>query len=497
MPLQPADLDRIDQVKYLAAENWEEYRVIMRILYLENEKMHYQLMRDDILELMHRVPGYADYDPDKLNAALSQLSRWQNLTQIQDPHIQYTIADFKNQRFQYMLTPESVEIERMTITLENLRTKTDSLSMNAFRRIRAALDRARQLDSMTSAEIVDWWNDLEEDFNRMNQSHQDYLREFYDPTSSRAVDPEEFVVYKRRLVQYLEDFIVNLQHSVDQIGSRLESFTPEETEHILDLVFRSSLETVRANPSQTQEREAELQTRQRDLWNALYRWFVGRDSNARQVMDVTNEVIRMVVQQAALLLQMQSSGTGNSAELRHMMELFAGCGSIDEAHRLSAMVFGSQGVRNVTANAVRVTDQTDSSAYDEPPMEFQLKPRTRVYRPRVDRTGFRDRSAEKAAEKKRVLAEARQLEADVKRFVRGGRLEFGKLEEPVPPRVREVFLSWISMACLNANRKGRTEYGQSFTLKRRSRGTCHMVCTDGVLTMPDFVLVFEEVKGNG
>ena len=71
-------------------------------------------------------------------------------------------------------------------------------------------------------------------------------------------------------------------------------------------------------------------------------WFTGKDSTARQVMDVTNEVIRRVVQNAAILVQMQNMGVSNKAELRHLMTLFAGAASIEDAYRLSALVFGAQ-----------------------------------------------------------------------------------------------------------------------------------------------------------
>ena len=71
-------------------------------------------------------------------------------------------------------------------------------------------------------------------------------------------------------------------------------------------------------------------------------WFTGKDSTARQVMDVTNEVIRRVVQNAAILIQMQNMGVSNKAELRHLMTPFAGAASIADAYRLSALVFGAQ-----------------------------------------------------------------------------------------------------------------------------------------------------------
>ena len=52
------------------------------------------------------------------------------------------------------------------------------------------------------------------------------------------------------------------------------------------------------------------------------------------------------MQNAALLVQMENMGVSNKAELRHLLTLFAGFQSVDEAHRLSALVFGVQQVRH-------------------------------------------------------------------------------------------------------------------------------------------------------
>ncbi|MEG2251594.1 MAG: DUF2397 family protein, partial [Clostridia bacterium] len=58
--------------------------------------------------------------------------------------------------------------------------------------------------------------------------------------------------------------------------------------------------------------------------------------------------------------------------------------------------------------------------------------------------------------------------------------------------VRTIFLSWVAMANASPDKRGRTEYGQVFTLHKSSAETCRLHCTDGDLTMPDYVLVFAQ-----
>ena len=122
MALQADLLESIPQTRYLSADSYVSYRAIMRTFYLEYQKMRYQLDKDALLPLLQQDPLFAGYTAEQLIPDLDQLVKWKNLTPIQDPHKAYTIADFKNRQFQYMMTEAALEVERMTITLENLYT---------------------------------------------------------------------------------------------------------------------------------------------------------------------------------------------------------------------------------------------------------------------------------------------------------------------------------------------------------------------------------------
>ncbi len=490
--LQADLLESIPETRYLSTDNYMVYRTIMRVFYLEHQKMHYQMDRDTVLVLMREQSMFAQYTPEQLILDLQQLVKWKNLTPIQDPRKPRTIAEFKNRQFQYMMSQTAIEIERMTITLENLSTRTSGLSASPFRRIREDLYKAEQLDGLPLREVNAWWQDLQEDFRRLSQNHQDFLREFYGPGMEMQMKSVDFIVYKQNLVRYLEDFIQDLQHSAAQIGAQLERFSQEQVAHILDLVQRSEREIPRPQSEQSPNWKTELETRCRGVWQSLSDWFTGSDPAARQVLNVTNEVIRRAVQNAALLVQMENMGVSNKAELRHLLTLFAGCRNMAESHCLSAMVFGAQQARHFSFDHIRESERVDLSPYDEPPMEYALQPRTRTYKPRLDRTGFPDKSAEKAVQRQKILEEERALRQEVMGYIRDGTLDLSALDTPVSPAVRTVFLSWIALANLSPDKRGQTQYGQSYTLKKRGNQTCKLNCTDGVLTMPNCVLIFEE-----
>ena len=85
----------------------------------------------------------------------------------------------------------------------------------------------------------------------------------------------------------------------------------------------------------------------------------------------------------------------------------------------------------------------------------------------MDRSGFADKSAEKAAQRQKILEEERALRQEVMGYIRDGKLDLAALDAPVSPAVRTVFMSWVALANLSPDKRGQTQYGQSYRLKKR------------------------------
>lgn len=211
-------LETIEETSYLSTINSPQYQKIMRIFYLEYEKMHFQLYKEDVLILLQAEPEFVSYTMEQLKLDLEVLVKWKNLTPLQDPGRVYTIADYKNKQYRYTMSEYAVEIERMTIRLENLFLESGNLSTNFFARLENSLKDAVSINGRSLKEINEWWNLLQEDFKRLNQNYQDYLRDFYSGKSDRLMKSVEFIVHKDRFIKYLNDFVQELQHKSKQIS---------------------------------------------------------------------------------------------------------------------------------------------------------------------------------------------------------------------------------------------------------------------------------------
>lgn len=173
------------------------------------------------------------------------------------------------------------------------------------------------------------------------------------------------------------------------------------------------------------------------------------------------------------------------------MELFLKCGDLEEAHRLSAHVFGIQNIQHFKTNEPREEDAINSSVYEEDPAAFLLKPHTRTYREKKDRRGFADKSLEKMMQRESYLRSARQQKEIEMRYIKNNRIIFSEIDEVISEATRNTFLQWITQANMNSQKTGRTEYGQEYRLIQK-KGNCVLKCEDGLLTMPAYILEFKQ-----
>lgn len=485
-------LEAIDETSYLSVPNASTYRKIMRCFYREYEKMNFQLYKEDIFELVKKDPLFDTYTMDQLVLDLNALVKWKNLTPIQDPGRVYTIADYKNKQYQYTMSEYAVEIERLTVRLENIFLESGNLSTNFFVRLEKSLDEASMMERASLKEVNEWWNLLQEDFKRLNQNYQDYLRDFYSGKTEQLMKSVEFIVHKDKFIQYLTDFVQEMQRHSRKIERILVQNIPVIEETVLEKVVQSELDIPHAQLEVHGNAEQSIRENVQGKWKSLKNWFVDTEKGeceCKKVLKITNDVIRSIIQNAALIVQIQNWGISRKDDYKKFLELFLKCENLEEAQKLSAHVFGVQKIEHFKTLEPREGDTINKSIYEELPAEFLLKPHTRNYREKKDKRGFSDKTMEKMIQREAYLKQVQGQKEIVMHYIKDHKIVFSEISERVTEDTRKVFLQWIAQANMNSQKKGRTEYGQEYRLMRE-KGTCVLKCEDGDLTMPSYILEF-------
>ena len=196
-------------------------------------------------------------------------------------------------------------------------------------------------------------------------------------------------------MEYLRNFIKGLQKNVGVIEETLRLLDPELLRDVLEKVNDYEMSIPRMDVEVSREM---IEERRRGGLRAseLVVSGEGRENEAGRLFDATNEIIRRITRYAAQLSEKNALGANRREEYRKVAEIFLRCKDMDEAHRMSAMVFGLERPFHLSAEADRETDSMNQSVYEEPAAELTLKTRVRTYREKSGRTSIRDTAQEKA-----------------------------------------------------------------------------------------------------
>lgn len=484
----------VHEAKYLDVENTDRYRSIARLFYLNYEKLKYWMYQEEVYEELIQDAYFAGYTMEQCQQDLETLARWGNLATIQDTRHVTSIEEFKNKKFRYQLTETTVEIERMVIRLENLFIEGASLEPTLLERIRLSLAKVDEMPQKDMEKIHSWWNDLNNDFIRLNQNYQDYMRELNSVKAEEMMKTREFLVFKDRLIEYLRTFVKSLQVNVTAIEQTLKKVHQETIQFILEQVTAHELSIPRID---VELDEQQIYEKMKGRWENIYKWFAGTngmDSESMKVFDTTNEVIRKITRYANRLSEQSNHGANRKEEYRKLATMFAKCRDVNEAHKLAAVVFGIEKPLHLKGDFARQTESINSGVYEEAPQEIMIQPRIRNYREKAKRQGIVDRTREKEEVRQAMIQRLEEERKLLKSYIKNNRLEFASLPE-IEPHVRDTFLTWLSKGLENKSRRAKTEEGQVFTIVLEEPGkTCVLNCTDGSFRMPAYTIIFENLQ---
>ena len=482
----------LTEVKYLNADNVSRYRCIMRIFFENYEKLRYWMYQEDVYAQMTAHSFFADYTPEQCQQDLAMLVEWKNLNTIQDTRKVSSIEEFKNKKFRYQMSEYSVEIERLVLRLENLFIEGASLEPTLLERIRINIARFPEMAGQDVNQVYTWWNDLNNDFVRLNQNYQDYIRDLNSVKAEEMMHTSQFLVFKDRLVEYLRSFIKGLQRNVGVIEEDLRTLSEDVKQAVFEKVIQYELLIPRMDVEVSREL---IEEKTRGRYQSIYDWFVssnGEENEAGKLFDATNEIIRRITRYAAQLSEKNALGANRREEYRKVAELFLACSDVQQAHRMSAMVFGMERPYHVAGDLVRETDSMNQGVYEEAPLEITLKPRVRTYREKSRRSAIRESATERQQTRARLIEQQREDQKRLLELEIDGKIDFSTLPV-IDAHVREILLKWISDAMEDPACTARTEDGRRFVLDMsQSKRRCVVHCEDGNFTMPQMSIIFQE-----
>lgn len=489
----------IKETSYLTAENVKRYRPILRFFYEEYEKINYMLYKEDVWNHLEGKTNFENYTLEMCENDLTALVNWGNLTALQDTNNVATVEEFKHRKFRYQLTEYAVEIERLVVKLENLHIEGASLEPKLIERIKEEIQNIEKTSLKNEADVLSLWENLNNDFKRLNQDYQDYIKTFYNVKLEEVAKSKQFIIYKNDLVRYLREFIKLLQDNSYAIEEKLKKLDEETENRFLEKVYLGQKKRVRIDKLDEEINEEDLKNRNKEKWENIKKWFIGtnlRVSEVEKINEKTTEIIRKITRIANQIAEAKGNVSSKKAEYKKICEMFAKTINIEEAHKLSSIVFGMFNTRHIKGNYVRETDSINSSLLEEKSNEYEVKPRIREYKEKQNKVVIIDKTKEKQEQIEKYFKQIEEDRKEIEKYIKDGKIEIKTLPT-IKESFRKTLLKWISKSNQMINHEIIIEDGRKVKLiYPKNKERCTLKCDDGNLEMPAFELEIIEKKEN-
>jgi uncharacterized protein (TIGR02677 family) len=488
-------LSNISELKYINADNVARYRAIMRYLFLQYQKLNYWLKPEQIYEGITSWNLFQNYTLDQCQIDLEQLVSWKNLTSRHDGGRAVTIEEYLRKKFQYLITPYSIEIERFLDSLDGINGYGGSLEPTRLDKIADILYDIKEKNGIYNArENLELWNTLYEAFQKLHETSVDYIASLQAYMTEELLVATSFILYKDSITGYLQDFVQALQRKSYRIEGCIKSITVNVRDNFINNVVDDEWLIPKLDYSLSKE---EYRQELLQKWDGLCKWFCGEADSLSELTlleRASKEAIIKIVKGTLRIQERKRSTISRRKELDFLGQWFYGIKNLDEAHKLSAYVFGLFPTRHLQGTDNRNSDSQDMSMWKEVPICRTIRARNRKRNEKHDTEEIVDYGTYKEKIRKTlILKRNRELEFLAKMIEKK---DIYISEMGVVTSIeRQQILTWISRCNASSSCTIQTPEGieiRIFYLKNTENTTLY--CEDGDLELRDYKISFKVIN---
>lgn len=476
---------QLTEVKYLSVENTERYRPIMRYFFKNYEKLQYWLYKEDVYNALKGNAIFSDYTLDLCEQDLLKLTEWGNLSNIQDTSNVNTVEEFKNRKFRYQLTEYAIEIERMVSRLETLSVEKSSLEPKLFEKLRLLLTDINKLEDLS--DINSCFEEINETFTKLNNNYKDFLKMFHEAKSEELMKSEAFLIYKDKVVEYLQNFLSGFQINEIKIREILNNY-PSDFEEILisKIMFYKKNQPILEPNFDFEYLEEVL----RGKWRSVIKWFSDsryEESETERLKRAINNIINKITKYVVSIVEVNTN-VNRMEEYRHILSLFLNAETLEDSEKLSTVVFGIDKVKHfsnldIQNESISINPKDLNSTF------IELKSHSRLMREKTTKVQVENKFYEKEEQLKQILIEKEKKSKLLKKYIENGTIIIKDLKS-VEPFERKFILDLITRG-INKSEAKNTEFGVTYKVEKLDDTMVELQSIDGILTMNNIKITFK------
>ncbi len=481
----------VSELKYINADNVTRYRAIMRFLYQQYQKLNYWLKPEQIFEGVLSWKVLKNYTFEQCQLDLEQLVEWGNLTSRHYGERAASVEEYLKRKFQYLLTPYSIEIERLLENLESVRGYGGSLEPTLFDTIANSLFKIREHSGIYEpGEALELWNTLNESFQKLHETSVDYIASLQTGKAEELMITDAFLIYKDAITNYLRDFVHALQRRSYKIEGNLAQITDGVRDIFLTFVMEDEWRIPKLEETISRENYYHELI---EKWSILNKWFYGERGSISEMQlleRATKEAILKMVRSALRIQEKKRSSISRRKDLEFLGMQFYKMDSLESAHKLAAYAFGLFATRHFHGEDVRDSDSPGVSMWLETPIVKTLRSRSRKRHDRHDIEAAIDNSEEKERLRIEFIKKQKQELQFLKKMVDRKSISVSQIEE-LSTNARLQLLEWIGRCNASPDFTIQSSEGVQIQLiKPVNKEQANLLCEDGILELTNYEFTF-------
>lgn len=415
------------------------YRAILDVFAAARRQFRIPYLRPDEIAAEAHWLGAVPAQ-DEFQQALAQLVDWGNLVSQPDTARVGSIEDFYRARFLYRLSHEGEAVETGLVAFEQALRRRGELQSVALEDIQLQLLSLLSLagqDPIDAAKVHEVMRDLAGRFGGLAESAQAFMAGLARSMDLQRADAQHLMLYKKRLIDYLERFIGDLVTRSSRIADLLRDLTPRVGRFVALVAEREARDAAPGDTLAAGQAYDSKLADWRERWNGLERWFLGTDrvpAQAEILRARARAAIPQLLAAIAALNERRAGKSDRSADFRTLARWFADCDSEGAAHRLWRAAFALAPARHLALRTPEPDVPAHRSWCEAAPVTIEPKLRERgSLTPRGAPPKVRDRSAEREHLATGLAEQQARFDAARARLATGQAIrlsELGPLTEP-------------------------------------------------------------------
>jgi len=438
--------------RHVSAEKTALYRRVMDTFAAAKRQFRLHLRPDEVLaegEWGGDAPGI-----EEIQQALTQLTAWGNLESQPDTARVASISDFYRARFLYRLSQGGEAVESALAIFVQAMMRRAELQTVALEDIASRLQSLRTLaddPEPDAAKVHETLRDLVRVFEGLADNAQAFMAGIGRNIELQQAGADAVILYKKRLIDYLDRFIGDLVGRSGAIAQQIRSLEPRVEPLLYQAARREARDAAPEDHQDADDTQIRALHAWRERWKGLRGWFVSsghEQPQAELLRSRARSAIPHLLAAIGALNERRSGRSDRSADFRTLASWFADCEDDMQAHRLARAAFALNPARHFSLDTESDPQELPASTSwaDAPPI--RVHPRLREYgeaAPRGALPRVRDRRSERDLLSRQFAEEYRQTEAARVRLANGRITRLSELGE-LDVHAFRLFLSLLGEA---------------------------------------------------